>query len=276
MTFTEIRDRLLKAGIEEADEEANILICEICKLSRHELVFRKEENFDSAELEASVSRREKREPLQYILGSWWFCGLKFGLNRDCLCPRPDTELCVETALRLIPRNARFCDIGTGSGAIAVSVLYNRPDLSAKAIDISEGALQAARDNAISNGVLSRCDFEKCDARDPENLNKIGTFDCVISNPPYIRTADLELLAPELSHEPRIALDGGEDGMKFYKAILTADKLIKDNGFYIFEIAYDEADDITELARNFGFSTGILKDCSGNDRVAVIRKEKGGA
>lgn len=271
MTYSEIRKRLSDAGIEEADEETAILLCEICGVARHELVFRKKEDFDSAELEDALKRRVAREPLQYVLGAWWFRGLRFVLNRDCLCPRPDTELCVETAVREIPRGARFCDIGTGSGAIAVSVLKERPDLTCLAIDISEGALKAAKANAEANGVANRCEFRLTDASSPENLNLLGCFDCVISNPPYIRTADLDSLAPELSYEPRIALDGGEDGMRFYEAILTADKLLGEKGLYIFEFAYDEGGEIKALAQKHGLEAVVLKDCSGNDRACVIRK-----
>lgn len=271
MTYEEVRDRLLRAGIDEAADEAAIMLCEYCGVERHELVFRKKENFESDALASALERREKREPLQYILGKWWFHGLCFELSRDCLCPRPDTELCVDLAARLIPAGASFCDIGTGSGAIAVSLLHGRQDLRGLGVDISAGALEMAKRNADSNGVGGRCDFRLCDATDPHALCALGSFDCVVSNPPYIKSADLAGLAPELSYEPVLALDGGNDGMRFYESILSAGTLVRPGGLYVFEIGYDEGEALKRLAGRFGLRAEIHRDCAGNDRVGVIRK-----
>ncbi len=271
MTYYDIISALGKAGIENPETDASLLISELCGVPLHELVYRKREDFRNEALISGLERRIRREPLQYILGAWYFHGLRFELNRDCLCPREDTELIVDTAIKLIPENGIFCDIGTGSGAIAVSVLVCRPDLRALCADISESALSAARKNAENNAVLDRCSFVRADALNLQSLKSLGTFDAVLSNPPYIPTKDCDSLAPELSYEPRIALDGGSDGMTFYRSILNAEFLCPGAPLFIFEIAYDEKEKIETLAGEHGMTVQLLCDLAGNNRCAVIRK-----
>ena len=269
MTYLEIERKLRGAGIAEAAEEAAVLVTALAGIPACELPFRRNENLDSPRLEEALSRRLRREPLQYILGGWEFRGLYFSLNADCLCPRPDTECLVEHAVARLPHGAVFCDIGTGSGAVAVSVLHARPDLRAVAVDISEGALACARQNAAHNGVGDRCVFRKCDALDPSALAALGTFDAVVSNPPYIRTGEIASLAPELSYEPYRALDGGEDGLVFYRAILSS-PILKRGGQVLFEIGFDQGDDLRRLAASHGKTCEIKKDLAGNDRVAILQ------
>lgn len=269
MTFREIERELKLAGIDEATEEAVFLVSALAGIPRHELVFRRDEPLCAARLAEAVERRKKREPLQYILGGWDFHGLHFSLNRDCLCPRADTETLVDAAIARVPQNGVFCDIGTGSGAIAVSVLHARPDLRAVCADISEGALACAAENAEANGVAERCTFVRCDALDPQALAALGTFDAVVSNPPYIRSAEIPSLAPELSYEPRRALDGGEDGLVFYRAILDA-PICKAPPLYLFEIGFDQAEDLRQLAGERARFCEIRKDLGGNDRVAILQ------
>jgi release factor glutamine methyltransferase len=255
--------RLSRAGIEGAPLEARLLFEHFCALSATELMFRRDEDFSSSELESAISRREAREPLQYILGEWEFFGLPFSLNADTLIPRPDTETVVEQAIKLLPRGARFCDIGTGSGAIAVSILHARPDTSAVAVDINENALAAALQNARANGVADRFTPRLDDALSPSFLSG-ERFDAIISNPPYIASAEVDALAPELAFEPRRALDGGEDGYDFYHALTRrAADLLGDGGFVLYEVGAGMAQSVCELGRALGYTAEVFPDLSGS-------------
>ncbi len=215
----------------------------------------------------AVKAFQSGEPLAYVLGEWYFYGLTFKLNRSCLIPRPDTEHVVEAAINKIPKNGHFADLCTGSGCIAISVLKNRPDLSCEAYDISAEALSAAKENASLNGVnacFSELDVLKAK---PES----GIYDAVVSNPPYIRSIVIPTLTT-VQKEPMAALDGGEDGLVFYREIVRRYKMaLKDNGIFIFEIGYDQGQDIKRIAEENGFTCEVTKDYGGNDRVAILAK-----
>ena len=217
----------------------------------------------------ALTRLHAGEPCAYIIGEWYFWRYTFRINRDCLIPRPDTERLVERALGLLPENAVFADLCTGSGCIALSLLGDRKDLRARAYDISESALSAARENAGLLGVKDRITFHPCDLMKEDPLGD-EMFDAVISNPPYVRS-DVIPLYPSLSHEPRAALDGGNDGMDFYRRFIrTFAKNVKKGGYFLFEIGYDQGEDIKKLAEDHGFSCRVIKDYGNNDRVAEIR------
>lgn len=218
----------------------------------------------------ALARVEGGEPLAYVLGEWYFYGLTFKLSDACLIPRPDTEHVVERAINGIKKGGKFIDLCTGSGCIAISVLKNRPDLTAYALDISDGALEKARENAVLNGVSDRITFIKRDIFDFEP-SELPAFSAVISNPPYIRSDVVPTLEVAKS-EPWAALDGGEDGMDFYRFIIKKyrDKLTRD-GEFIFEIGYDQGEAIRLLCEQNELSCEITKDYGGNDRVARIIK-----
>ena len=197
--------------------------------------------------------------------------MPFALNADTLIPRPDTETVVEQAIRLLPHGARFCDIGTGSGAIAVSVLHARPDTSAVAVDINENALAAAVQNARENGVADRFTMRLDDALSPSLLAG-ERFDAIISNPPYIASAEVDALAPELAFEPRRALDGGEDGYDFYNALTRrAADILADGGFILYEVGAGMAQSVCELARALGYAAEVFRDLSGIERAVLLKK-----
>lgn len=225
------------------------------------------ERYSGEQLEDAVKRVESGEPLAYVLGQWYFYGLTFGLNKDCLIPRPDTEHVVERAIASIKKNGRFADLCTGSGCIAISVLANRKDLRAECVDISENAVSAAKENARLNGVEDRCEIYCADVFDLV-LDR-ESFDCIISNPPYIDSGVVKEL--EVSrYEPIKALDGGEDGMDFYRYIVSEMKgALKKDGSFIFEIGYDQKEKIENIAAKHGMSCHVIKDYGGNDRVAVL-------
>lgn len=266
MTLNDIVRALEAAGIENAGNEAFILAGHFTHKRREDLLLDKNTDISTDELDAALARRVRREPLQYIIGKWYFRREEYKVSPDCLIPRADSEIIVERAIDVLPRGARFLDLCTGSGCLAVSILASRPDLSAVALDISERALELAKFNAAHNGVSERIEFVCADAmRDlPEDL---GKFDAIISNPPYIRSSEIDALAPEIAFEPRIALDGGADGLDFYRKILEKQKkLLKSGGFFIFEIGYDQADAISALG---GAGTKLFCDYSKNYRMAQI-------
>ena len=271
MTYNKATSLLREAGIENAEIDAAILFEHFAGIAAHSLPFMKNEEVDSPGLTEAINRRIAREPLQYIIGEWYFYGLRFTLNRDCLCPRPDTELTVETAIRNLPPRAHFCDIGTGSGAIAISLLHSRPDTTAEAFDINENALSAASHNAELNGVSDRIKFEIADALADDFLDG-RKYDAVISNPPYIPASVVPTLAPEVLLEPHRALDGGEDGLDFYRAITKKAKcVLNENGFILYEVGIGQAEDVAVIGVEHGFTAEIFPDLSGIDRAVLLRK-----
>lgn len=265
MTFDEICRALSDAGIENARNEAMILLEEICGADSLD------GDFESKELSEAVRARCGRYPLQYIIGKWWFSRCVFEVNEHCLIPRPDTEVLVDKAVRMLPEGARFADLCTGSGCIAVSVLDLRRDTACDAYELYPETLDLACRNAERNGVGDRfCGFEG----DVLTRGLLGEkrYAAILSNPPYIRRDVIDTLSDEVKKEPRAALDGGEDGLVFYRAIIDnfADNLESD-GFFLFEIGYDQAKDVCEIARDRGFECKIIRDLSGQDRVALLRR-----
>ena len=271
MTYNKAVALLSEAGIENAETDAAILFEHFAGVARHTLPFRRTEEIECADLNAALERRILRVPLQYILGEWEFFGLRFKLNSDCLCPRPDTELIVELALKNLPTNAHFCDIGTGSGAIVVSSAHYRKDTTAEAFDINENALSAASRNAELNGVSDRVTFTQADALSPDFLDG-KCFDAIISNPPYIPADVILTLAPEVLFEPHRALDGGDDGLIFYRAITKkATSALKAGGFVLYEVGIGQAEAVARIGEQYGFTAEIYPDLSGIDRAVLLRK-----
>ena len=270
MTYKETVCALSRAGVTDAEYEASLLFEEFAGVGRAKLLCDPETDCAAPGFLAAVGRRMKREPLQYILGSWYFRGIRFELSRDTLIPRPDTETLVELAVSRVPRGGSFLDVGTGSGAIAVSVLKERPDLRCVAVDISPGALKTASINAANAGVADRCRFLIRDALDGEALSALGSFDAVLSNPPYVRSGEIDTLEPELSYEPRAALDGGGDGYLFYRSIIPSVRLNR-GGIIIFETGAGMAEGLCGLGGSFGFECEIFRDLSSIGRDVIMRK-----
>ena len=266
MKLSTATDILKEAGIEDALFEARLLFSEIGKIPRIELYGRDAE-CDITELEDAVMRRAKREPLQYILGKVAFFREEYKVTPDCLIPRSDTEILVEEVACRLPSGKRFIDICTGSGCIALSVLNNTDSTEAVAIDISEGALAVARENADSLSLSDRISFIEADAL---NTTVDGSFYAVVSNPPYVTEKAYGGLQPEIYFEPSIAFLGGEDGLVFYKAIIENYKdSLEAGGFFAFEIGYDQADALRALAIENSFKITIKEDLSGNPRAVIL-------
>lgn len=267
MKISEAIELLCAAGVENPRHDARQLFSKFGKVSSSELVFGDTES-DSTELISAIKRRAKREPLQYIIGEVDFYRESYKVTPDCLIPRSDTEILVDFAVHNIPDGKKFIDLCTGSGCVAISTLKNTSATCAAALDISSSALAVARENAERNGVCDRIEFIHSDVFD---YTPSDEFFAVLSNPPYVTEMAYASLQPEIYHEPKIAFVGGESGLVFYEKILSLykDKISK-SGFFAFEIGYDQADALRELARKNGMSSEIIKDYSGLDRVAVMK------
>lgn len=268
MKLSEAADILKEAGIEDGKREARLLFSHFSGLPDALLYGANAESF-SEELAEAVNRRAKREPLQYIIGKVDFYKETYMVSSDCLIPRSDTEILVDEVIKRIPSGAKIIDLCTGSGCIALSVLRNTVLTTAVALDISAAALSVARQNADSLSLGSRVEFISADV-----LEKAieGKFFAVISNPPYVTEGAYQNLAPEIYFEPRIAFLGGEDGLVFYRRIVSLYKnSLCEGGFFAFEIGYDQADSIRQIAKDNSFLCEIIKDYSGNNRVAVLKK-----
>lgn len=264
-TATEI---LKNAGIEDAKREARLIFARFSGLS-DALLYGGDAESDSEELLVAIERRAKREPIQYIVGEVDFYRETYKVTRDCLIPRSDTEILVDEVIKRLPEGAQFIDLCTGSGCIVLSTLNNTKATSAVAVDISSGALAVARENAERLLLLSRVELIEADA-----LSRAveGSFFAVVSNPPYVTDEAYKGLEPEIYFEPSIAFLGGEDGMKFYRRIVSLYKdKISDEGFFAFEIGYDQGDAMRSLAKDHSLKADIIKDYSGNDRVAILKK-----
>lgn len=270
MKLSELTARLSCAGIDCAELEARLLFKRHTDLSDAEMLLG-DPSARSAALENALARRLSGEPLAYILGDVDFFRESYLVTPDVLIPRPDTECLVEYAVRHLPRGARFADLCTGSGCIAISILASRPDTTAVAVDISPAALDVARQNAERNGVTDRISFLCADALAPIAPDALGRPDAVLSNPPYIASKVIETLSAEVRHEPRLALDGGSDGLNFYRAMLGYLPTLMQSGMILFEIGYDQETAITHLAEQVGLCCEVRRDYGGNPRVAVLRR-----
>ena len=225
---------------------------------------------EEAEFFSLAEKRSKNMPIAYIIGEKEFYGLSFFVNENVLIPRPDTELVVETVLDILKKSEgekTVLDIGTGSGAIAVSVSKNAENAKVFATDISKKALEVARKNAEKNEAA--VEFFAGDIL--SDTFPLNAYDIVVSNPPYIEKAAMDGLMPDVAcYEPHLALCGGEDGLDFYRAIIKkCPRILKKGGKIVFEIGYNQGETINKLLSLGGFSDIlVLKDLADNNRAAV--------
>jgi len=274
MTYNEVCDLLASAGIENNRNEAAMLVCHYFDISRAELLAMHDRDFSSDDFFEALKKRCSHYPLQYILGYWHFFNETYKVTENTLIPRSDTEKLVELAINIMPEGARFIDLCTGSGCVAISTLAARKDCRGVAVDIFDKTLAVAAENAKLNGVSDRLGMLRADVLDPIFMDSLGYFECILSNPPYIETSEISALSVELSYEPNAALDGGEDGLKFYRTIISSyGRYLTDNGCMLLEIGYDQAAAVREIAEKNGFSAEIFRDFGGNDRVAYLRKKE---
>ena len=252
--------RLAAAGIDEPMREARILA--------------REAN-DAAQFDTFIARRQKREPVAYILGRKEFWSLEFEVTPAVLIPRPDSETLIEAALKELKAAppARILDLGTGSGCLLVTLLTEWPNTTGVGLDISREALEVAGRNARRHNVVHRITFVEADfANSPDER-----FDLVVANPPYISEADHARLDPDVrDHEPRLALASGPDGLTAMKAIAhTLHRALKQSARVLIEIGHDQGESAAQTLRNEGLSVQhIVKDLAGHDRVIVATLPQG--
>lgn len=270
MTYREamnLGEKVLKmADIADAKVDAWLLLEMVCKIDRNFYYLHLEDDLSEEQIsgyEIALKKRAEHIPLQYIVGETEFMGLRFKVNSSVLVPRQDTETLVEEALKVIEPGMKVLDLCTGSGCIIISILHNIMNVEGDAVDISRQALNVAIENAKLNDVV--VNFERSDLFD----NVTGTYDVIVSNPPYIPTAQVLKLMPEVQNfEPMEALDGKEDGLFFYRRIIQeCGAYLKENGKILFEIGHDQGVMVSGMLRAAGFkNVTIKKDLSGNDRV----------
>ncbi|MCA1578514.1 MAG: peptide chain release factor N(5)-glutamine methyltransferase [Acidobacteria bacterium] len=265
-----------QAGVADARREAGSLLSHVMRRDRTFLISHAEDQLDEDEwklFENAVARRAAGEPTQYITSVQDFFGRNFRVTPDVLIPRPETELLVEAALELMNPNAVVCDVGAGSGCIAVTLLCERNDARAVAIDISEAALEVTRQNAHELLVERRIELVRSDCFD-ELKPETSQFDLIVSNPPYVSANMLAGLQREVrDYEPLVALSPGEDGLSVIRRLLTeAPQFIQANGHLLFEIGFDQAEAVKELVNpDIWTLSKILPDLQGIPRIVVLQK-----
>lgn len=257
---------LTDAGVPDAALDAWYLLQMVCKIERSYYYVHGEEDITQdaqKEYEIAVQKRAEHIPLQYIIGEQEFMGLRFKVNSNVLIPRQDTETLVEQVLKIVKPGMKVLDLCTGSGCVLISVLKNAPELTGMGSDISKTALLVAKENAKLHEVDA--EWVRSDLFD----NITETFDVIMANPPYIPTGEILSLMPEVrDFEPENALDGGADGLDFYRKITEQVKDYLNPGGYVYmEIGYDQGEAVSELMRNAGFTeVEVIKDLARNDRV----------
>lgn len=272
-----------KMGVEDPRSDAEVLLCAVLKCERLTLYVDFERPLTEEELALMrqyVQRRAQHEPINYILGEKAFMRNVFKVTPATLVPRPETELLVESLVKAAPLlkpegDVKILDIGTGSGAIVVSLLDYLPQAKGVGVDISVDALVVAKENAEKIGVSSRIGFVRSDVFSRVPLEK--KFDIIVSNPPYIPASDIATLAQDVQKEPHGALDGGADGLDFYRRICAeAAEHLADDGLLAFEIGINQSEAVQELCLAHGFrQVAVRKDYAGIDRMVFALKEKEG-
>jgi len=265
-----------RAGVAEARREASSLLSHLLGKDRTFLISHAEQQLsdsDVRKLADAIVRRAAGEPSQYITGVQDFYGRSFRVTRDVLIPRPETELLIEAALELMKANASICDVGTGSGCIAVTLLCERADARAVALDVSEAALRIARENAREQSVEDRIELMVSDCFDGLDATK-QQFDLIVTNPPYVAAAALPGLQREVrDYEPLVALSPGSDGLSVIRRLLTdAAAFIRGHGHLVMEIGFDQGETVSALVDPALWTLKhILPDLQGIPRIVVLQK-----
>lgn len=274
----ETTSRLETAGSDTPKLDATLLLCEVVGKSKIQVYSHPRTQLNQEEyarFEAFVARREKAEPVAYILGRKGFWDIDLTISRDVLIPRPDTETLVETIFQTYPDKNQplsVCELGVGSGAVIITLLMAYPKAKGVAVDISQPALACTRLNANQHGVLNRLEFVK--SHWFEDLDKSCAFNVIASNPPYIPTKDMpDLMRDVRGYEPHEALDGGKDGLEAYRNIITAaPEFLKGGGLLALEVGQGQAADVRDLLNKTDRFTApdIKQDMAGIERVVFAR------
>lgn len=274
--LNDAKEILEESNISDSKQKARRLLAYLLNKSKEYLMIHEDEEIPDQMYNSyfeKIERLKNHEPLQYILENQEFMGLNFYVDKNVLIPQPDTENLVEEVINIVEKNSlkqpRILDMCTGSGAIAISLAKLVKGSIVYGSDISEEALKIAENNSVSNqaNVL----FMKSDMF--KNIFKEFRFNIIVSNPPYIETENIKKLSQEVQNEPRIALDGGDDGLKFYREIAENSKLfLEENGFLALEIGYNQKEKVEEILKKNEFRNIYLrKDLAGINRVIVAQK-----
>ena len=271
--WTAAKDRLKDAGIDQPSIDARLMLEVAANVTRTEIVtdpYRELTTEQQATLEEYLSRRARREPVSHIIGRKGFWKILLQVNKNVLTPRPETEVIVDEVLKAFPEQMPFSmlDLGVGSGTILLAVLAERPAAKGLGVDASAEALAVARDNAASLDLNNRAALMHGDWT--AGLGD-GGFDVVVSNPPYIPTAVIDTLEPEVrDHEPRLALDGGDDGLDAYRLLAPEIlRVLKPGGMFAVEIGHDQSKAVEALFKTAGAQqVKTIKDLSTHDRVVI--------
>ena len=281
MLFVRSAEFLTNKGVDSPRLQAELLLAHVLKLPRMKLYLNFERELSDAEVSSVrelVRRRGQREPLQHIVGSTSFCGLEIVVNRSVLVPRPETELLAELGWEFLQQVVSgtgaptAVDFGTGSGCIAIAVAAKCPAAKVVALDASAEALALARQNAEQNEVGGRIEFLQSDGF--AALSPGSVFDLIISNPPYIPSAEIETLQPEVrDFDPRVALEGGTDGLDFYRRLAAeAPTFIRQNGRIMLEFGDGQAADIRRIFEHQRWTTELVReDYTQRPRIFVARR-----
>ena len=268
-------DFLKKSKIKNPNLDTELILSKVINKKREEILLNTNNKLkikDIIKFKNYLLRRHQKEPIAYILGYKYFWKHKFLTNKSVLIPRPDTELIIEEALKYLPidKSKKILDIGTGSGCIVISLLKERPNCSATALDISLKALNVAKTNAKLHHLENKINFINIDIDKYKSYN----YDLIISNPPYINNIDFNRLDDDIkSHEPKLALSGGSDGFRnIKKVIIKSKKLLKINGKLIVEIGHKQKKQSIKILKENGFYINkVSKDLSDKERCIISTK-----
>jgi release factor glutamine methyltransferase len=269
--------RMRAAGVETPALDADLLLGLVLERDRAWLHAHPEAPVggeEAARFEEAVARRAAREPLPYLLGAWEFLGMRFRVTPVALIPRPETETLVERAAERLPANARVLEVGAGSGCVSAGLARLLPEAEVLALEPSPAAALLARENVAALGFGER--VRVIEAAFPAGARRLGVFDGVVSNPPYVPTAEIERLQPEVRlYEPRAALDGGPDGLRLLRALAgEAPALLRPGGLLAVEVGAGQAEAVLALlGRDPWREAQSFRDLAGAARVVVARKAR---
>ena len=272
----EVKKKLIENEIEDAGIIARVLLQFVLNLDRNELVLKQKNEMTEEQIqkyEMNIEKIIKGIPLQYIINNCEFYGLNFYVNENVLIPQPDTEILVEETIKIIKDNnfSKVIDMCSGSGCIGISIAKNIDFIELTMLDIDRLALEVSKINSKKLLPNRKINFIESDMF--EELEE--EFDVIVSNPPYIETNAIKRLSKQVQNEPISALDGGKDGLEYYKILIEeSHKYLSDNGYLCMEIGYNQKDEVIKLLKENGNYENIYekKDLSGNDRIVVAQRK----
>lgn len=278
--YLEAKKRLNSAGIEDSAFNAACILKKHTGIERHEiaLIGDREIQCDLTGFWADIKRREGREPLQYIIGMWPFYGLDFYVGDGVLIPRPDTEILCDAAIRFLKgkKNPKVLELCAGSGCVSTAIAKNVENCTLCCLELSDNALFYLNKNLIFHGLSESAKVIKANVLLGKTAKSLpDDFDVLVCNPPYIKSGDIKGLEPEVSSfEPRLALDGGEDGLEFYRAAKNYIPLLKTGGMAAFEVGIGQSSEVSALLDDFGLGNIFVnKDFANINRVVGGYKKK---